>query len=94
MERFFDGMDQENSKNTRRKGTDQEKKLKQEGKNGGKKKKRFLFCIFNTYVEVPILVCSPLVGNAVVQPSIRRTHSYGKTPLQHSSFIHFIHSFT
>jgi hypothetical protein len=33
MERFFDG-------------TDQEKKLKQEGKNGGKKKKRFLFLYF------------------------------------------------
>ncbi len=32
------------------------------------------------YVEVPILVCSPLVGNALrantlVQPSLRRAHS-------------------
>jgi hypothetical protein len=47
---FFDGKDWENTKNTRRKGTDQENSKEQEGKNGGKKKKRFF-----TYVEVPIL---------------------------------------
>jgi hypothetical protein len=41
MERFFDGTDQENSKNTR-KGIDPESSEKQEGKNGGKKEKRFL----------------------------------------------------
>ncbi len=39
-------------KNTRRKGTDQENSKKQEGKNGGKKKKRFLCmwrfsCVFH-----------------------------------------------
>jgi hypothetical protein len=44
MERFFDGTDQENSKNTRRKGANQENTKKQEGKNGGKQKKRF-FCM-------------------------------------------------
>ncbi len=45
MERFFDGMDQENSK-------------KQEGKNGGKKKKRF--SIGGVF---PILKCSPEEGS-------------------------------
>jgi hypothetical protein len=42
MERLFDGMESGKFKNTRRKGTDQENPKKQEGKNGGKKKKRFL----------------------------------------------------
>jgi hypothetical protein len=50
MERFFDGMNQENSKT-------------QEGKNAGKKKKRFF-----THMEVPILMCSPLVGNTLGLP--------------------------
>jgi hypothetical protein len=49
MERFFDGTNQENSKN-------------QERKNGGKKKGFFLFL---TYMEGPILMCSPSVGNAL-----------------------------
>jgi hypothetical protein len=40
MERFFDGS--QKFKNTRRKGTNQENSKKQEGKNGGKKKKRLL----------------------------------------------------
>jgi hypothetical protein len=40
-------------------------KKKQEGKNGGKKKMR-LFCL--RYVEVPILVCSPSVGNTLRLP--------------------------
>jgi len=40
MERFFDGMDQENSK-TQGKGQIRKiEKKKQEGKSGGKKKKR------------------------------------------------------
>jgi len=42
MERFFDGMNHENSKTQGGKGADQENSKKQEGKNGGKKKKRFL----------------------------------------------------
>ncbi len=43
MERFLDGMDQENSK-TQGGGKGQIRKFQknQEGKNGGKKKKRFL----------------------------------------------------
>ncbi len=42
MERFFDGTESGKFKNTRRKGTDQENSKKQEGKNGGEKKKIFL----------------------------------------------------
>ncbi len=48
MERFFDGTDQENSKN-------------KEGKIGGKKKKSSFFLFFQFFLmnmEVPILVCS------------------------------------
>jgi hypothetical protein len=33
-----------------------------------------------THVEVPILVCSPLVGNTLMQPSLRRTHSNWNLP--------------
>jgi hypothetical protein len=40
---FFDGMDQENAKAPGGKGQIRIFFLKQEGKNGGKKKKRFLF---------------------------------------------------
>jgi hypothetical protein len=54
QERFFDGTDQENSKTTRRKGTDQENLKKQEGKNGGKKKKRFPCTWRFPYSGVPI----------------------------------------
>jgi hypothetical protein len=35
------------------------------------------------YLEVPILACSPFVGDALrplMQPSLRRTHSYGELP--------------
>jgi hypothetical protein len=38
---------------------------KQQGKNGGKKKKRIYFF---TSVEVPILMCSPTVENALGLP--------------------------
>jgi hypothetical protein len=56
MERLFDGTDQENSKNMK-------------GKNEGTKKKRFFFfCFFCYGWEVPILVCSPLVGNTLRLP--------------------------
>jgi hypothetical protein len=50
MERFFDETDQEKLKNTRRKGTDQENFKKQEGKNGGKKKKKFLHTLRFPYL--------------------------------------------
>ncbi len=42
MERFFDGTDQENSETQEGKGQIRKIQEKQEGKNGGKKKKRFL----------------------------------------------------
>jgi len=61
---FFDGKDQENTKTRGGKGQIRKIQKKQEGKNGGKKKKRFF-----TYVEVPILLlCSPLVGNVLSLP--------------------------
>jgi hypothetical protein len=61
---FFDGKDQENTKTRGGKGQSRKIQKKQEGKNGGKKKKRFF-----TYVEVPILLlCSPLVGNVLRLP--------------------------
>ncbi len=41
MERFYDGTDQENSKTQGGKEQIRKIKKKQEGKNGGKKKKRF-----------------------------------------------------
>jgi hypothetical protein len=55
------------------------------------RKIRDFISIFFTYVEVPILVCSPLVGNtlglfALVQLSLRRTHLYGNLPYNLSSF--------
>jgi hypothetical protein len=57
--------------------TVQEKKKK---KQEEKKKKRFF-----TYVEVPILMFSPSVGNILVRPSLRRTLSYGDLPHQPSA---------
>jgi hypothetical protein len=91
MERFFDGTDQENSKTQ---GKGQSRKIFKKEKNGGKKKIIFfiLFYFIFMYIEVPILVCSPLVRNAFVRPSIRRTHSYGKLPYNISSSISFIPS--
>jgi hypothetical protein len=41
MERFFNGTDQENSKTQGRNGQIRKKIQKQEGKNGGRKKKIF-----------------------------------------------------
>jgi hypothetical protein len=72
MERFFDGTDQENSKNTRRK---EWRKAKEEN---------FL------YAEVPILilVCFPSVGTALMQPSLRRTRSYGNLPYNKIPYQH------
>jgi hypothetical protein len=61
MERFFDGMDQENSKT-------------QEGKNGGKKKKRLLHMWRFPYSCVLHRSGTP---TTLVQPSLRRTHLYG-----------------
>jgi hypothetical protein len=51
-------------KNTRRKGTNQENSRKQEGNNGGKKEE---IC---AYMEVPILVCLPLLGDALRLPHL------------------------
>jgi hypothetical protein len=75
MERFFDGADQENSKNTRRKVSDQENSKKQEGNNGGKKEKRSLRTWRFPYSCVLHWVGMPL-GNTLVGPSLKRT-SYG-----------------
>jgi hypothetical protein len=80
-------------KNTRSKGTDQEKNLKQEGRNGGKRKKEIFFFNEFTYMEVPILMCSPL-GQEHPRTTLHQENSLvWETPLKHS-FIHFIHSFT
>jgi hypothetical protein len=69
---------------------DQENSKKQEGKNERKKNKRFFFH-FLTYVEVPILVCSPSTrAIALIQPCLRRTHSYGNLPYNLSSFPAFL----
>jgi len=62
MKRFLDGMDQESSKTQGGKGQIRKIQKKQEGRNGGKKKKRF-FLYITPYMEVPILMCSPSVGN-------------------------------
>ncbi len=85
MKRFLDGMDQENSKTQGGKGQIRKIQEKQEGKNGGKKKKRF-FLYITTYMEVPILTHVFSIGRehtqaiALVQPSLWRTHSYGNLP--------------
>jgi hypothetical protein len=84
MEIFFDGTDPENSKNKRRKGmTDQEFFLKKTRKEWRKEKKEEIY-LFPS-VEVPILMCSPTVENALglppsCDPPFRRTHSYGNLP--------------
>jgi hypothetical protein len=67
MEIFFDGTDPENSKNKRRKGmTDQEFFLKKTRKEWRKEKKEEIY-LFPS-VEVPILMCSPTVENALGLP--------------------------
>jgi hypothetical protein len=74
-------MDQENSKTQGGKGQMRkiQKKNKKERKNAGKKKnlyagkkkKEIL-----TYVEVPIVVCSPSVGNTLVRHSVYSRAGY------------------
>jgi hypothetical protein len=66
MERFFDGTDEENSK-------------KQDGKNGGKKKKRFLHLWRFSYSCVLHRSATPR-ATALVQSSLWRTHSYENLP--------------
>jgi hypothetical protein len=39
------------------------------------------------YTEVPILMCSPLIRNTLMQPSLRRTHSYGNLPYNKNNSI-------
>jgi hypothetical protein len=63
-------------KNTRRKGTNQENSIKQEGNNGGKKEKRSLHMWGFPYW----CVCHWLGMPRAVRPSVRRTHSYGNPP--------------
>jgi hypothetical protein len=63
-----------NFKNTRRKGTDHENSQKNKKERMEKRKRRDFFF---PYVEVPIIVCSPLFRNTLVQPSLGRTHLYG-----------------
>ncbi len=75
-------------KNTRRKGADQENSKKQEGKNGGKKKKRFLCMSRFPYSCVFHRSGTPWEYRPHAT-SLRRTHSYGnlpynKIPYQHS----------
>jgi len=57
MERFFNGMDQENSKTQGGKG--EIRKIQEDQKERMEERKRRDF--YN--LEVPILVCSPLIGN-------------------------------
>jgi len=62
MERFFNGMDQENSKTQGGKG--QIRKIQKNKKERMEERKRRDF--YN--LEVPILVCSPLMRNALWLP--------------------------
>jgi hypothetical protein len=92
MERFFDGTDQENSKHKEERDR-LGNKIKKRRKEWKKEKKRFFFEIFFTYIEVPILMCSPL-GQEHPRTTLHQENSLvWETPLKHS-FIHFIHSFT
>jgi hypothetical protein len=58
-----------------------------------RKKEIFLNFIFFTYMEVPILMCSPLGREHPRSTLHKEKPLVWETPLQHS-FIHFIHSFT
>jgi hypothetical protein len=62
MERFFDGTDQENSKTQG--GKDRSGKLKKARRKEWRKEKEEIV----TYVKVPILMCSQLVGNTLGLP--------------------------
>ncbi len=75
---WWDGSGQ--FKNTRRKGADQEISKKQEGKNGAKKKKRFLHtwrfpysCVFSIDWEHP-------QATTLMRPSLKRTLSHWDLP--------------
>ncbi len=69
MERFFDGTDQENSKTQG--GKDRSGKFKKTRRKEWRKEKVEIV----TYVEVPILVCSPSVGNTLGLPCSCETPS-------------------
>jgi hypothetical protein len=76
MERFFDGMDHKNSKTQGGKEQVRKKILKKKKRKEWRKEKEEIF--FTTYMEVPILVCSPSIRNALrattlVQPSLMGT---------------------
>jgi hypothetical protein len=68
IERFFDVTDQENSK------------TQGKGKNGGKKKKRFFYIHGGSHTRVFSICQERPWANTLVQPSLRRTHSYGNVP--------------
>jgi len=89
MKRFFDGTDQENSKNTKEERDRSGKfQKKQEGKNEVKKKKRRF--PYSCVLERPW-------ATALVQLSLRGTHSNGNLPYnkrqRHGIFVIFINSF-
>jgi hypothetical protein len=67
MEIFFDGTNQENSKNKRRKGmTHQENSKKTTRLKEWRKEKEEIYLFMS--VEVPILMCSPTVENTLGLP--------------------------
>jgi hypothetical protein len=78
---FFDGTDRENAKTQGGKGQ-MKKILKKNKKERTEERKRRDFL---TYVKVPILLCSPLVGNGLglpllCDPPLGEPHSYGNLP--------------
>jgi oligoribonuclease (3'-5' exoribonuclease) len=64
MKRFLDGMDQENPKTQGGKGqiTKIQKKTRRKKR---RKEKEEILSFLTTYMEVPILMCSPSVGNTL-----------------------------
>jgi hypothetical protein len=79
MERIFDGMEKENSKHKEER--DKSEKIKKNKKERMEERKRTDF-----YVLGGSLTCVFSIGRgcpraaALVQPSLRRTHSYGDLP--------------
>ncbi len=75
-------------KNTRKRGTDQENSKKQHGKNGGKKKERFLHSWRFSCSCVLHRSTTPR-ATALMRPSLRRTHSYENLPYNLKIVISF-----
>jgi hypothetical protein len=91
MERFFDGTDQENSKHKEERDR-LGNKIKTRRKEWKKEKKRFFFEIFFTYIEVPILMCSPL-GWEHPRTTLRKENPPTRMGNSPKTFIHPFHSF-